>query len=222
MLSMIRNHSLREQREENLKAEIAAKETLLEDARSQAETAASMHATHMGELMDSIKALKDAKEAAEEDAKRAKEAANESDKRAKEAETRAESSEAKAVYAQAEWDKSQTALAKLQAEISEKIDAGKDELVDMSMYRVWERNQDIDLSFLKDEAERLLKIWKARLEEKELGSFATGGVVSEADYIGEVSSKALSKGQAALDAEIDALLSDALDAEEASTAPAQP
>ena len=220
---MIRNHSLREQREENLKAEIAAKEKLLEDARSQAETAASKHATHVGELMDSIKALKDAKEAAEEDAKRAKEAANESDKRAKEAETRAESSEAKAVYAQAEWDKSQTALAKLQAEISEKIDAGKDELVDMSMYRVWERNQDIDLSFLEDEAERLLKIWKARLEEeKEFGSFATGGVVSEADYIGEVSSKALSKGQAALDAEIDALLSDALDAEEANTAPAQP
>lgn len=83
--------------------------------------------------------------------------------------------------------------------------------------------QDIDLLFLEDEADRLLKIWKARLEEgKELGSFATGGVVSEADYIGEVSSKALSKSQAALDAEIDALLSDALDAEEANTAPAQP
>ena len=155
---MIRNHSLREQREENLKVKIAAKEKLLEDTRSQAKTEASRHATHVGELMDSIEALKDAEEAAEEDAKRAKEAANESDKRAKEAETRVESSEAKAVYAQAEWDKSQTALAKLQAEISEKIDAGKDELVDMSMYRVWERNQDIDLSFLEDEAERLLKI----------------------------------------------------------------
>ena len=63
---------------------------------------------------------------------------------------------------------------------------------------------------MEGEAEGLLKTWKARLEEeKELGSVTASGVVTEADFIKEVSSKELSKSQAALDAEIDALLIDA-------------
>lgn len=91
------------------------------------------------------------------------------------------------------------------------------------MYHVWEHNQDIDISFMEGEAEGLLKIWKARLEEeKELGSVTTGGVVTEADYIGEVSSKELSKSQEALEGEIEALMTNTLEADDENPAPAQP
>ena len=76
---------------------------------------------------------------------------------------------------------------------------------------------------MEGEAEGFLKIWKARLEEeRELGSVATGGVVTEADYIGEVSSKELSKSQAALEAEIEALMIDTPEADDVDPAPAQP
>lgn len=77
------------------------------------------------------------------------------------------------------------------------------------MYRVWEHNQDIDIPFMEGEAEGLIRTWKARLEEeKELGSVTASGVVTEADFIGELSSKELSKSQETLNAEIDALLTD--------------
>ena len=97
-------------------------------------------------------------------------------------------------------------------------------MIDLAMYRIWERNQDIDISFMEGEAEGLLKTWKARLEEeKELGSVTASGVVTEADFIGEVSSKELSKSQAALDAEIGALLTDATnEADDNNLPPAQP
>lgn len=131
--------------------------------------------------------------------------------------------EAKAVHAEAEMKRAQDALTGLEVEIKDKINAGKDELVDLYMYRVWEHNQDIDISFMEGEEEGLLKTWKARLEEeKELRSMTTGGVVTEADYIGEVSSKELSKSQAALDAEFEALLTDTPEADDVNPAPAQP
>ena len=49
---------------------------------------------------------------------------------------------------------------------------------------------------MEGEAEGLIRTWKVQLEEeKELGSVTTGGVVTEADFVGEVSSKELSKSQ---------------------------
>ena len=44
--------------------------------------------------------------------------------------------EAKAVHVEAKTKKAQDALAKLEAEIKDKVNAGKDELVDLSMYCV--------------------------------------------------------------------------------------
>ena len=37
-------------------------------------------------------------------------------------------------------------LAMVEAETSNKINAGRDDLVDLAMYRVWEHNQGIDIS----------------------------------------------------------------------------
>ena len=86
-------------------------------------------------------------------------------------------------------------LAKVEAETSEKIAAGKDYLVDLAMYRVWEHNQDINISFLGDEAEGLLKKWKARLEEElELCSISASEAISEDDNDHEVISSALKTG----------------------------
>ena len=137
MLSILRGHSIREQREENFKAEVAEKEKLLNEAKSQAKTEASKHATHVEELMNSLNKLKAEKEAAEGDAKRAAEEAKEVKTNL---EARVDMAEAKTVHAEAEMKRAQDALAKLEAEIEDKINAGKDELVDLSMYRVWEHN----------------------------------------------------------------------------------
>ena len=39
-------------------------------------------------------------------------------------------------------------LAKVEAETLDKINAGRDDLVDLAMYRVWEHNEGIDISFM--------------------------------------------------------------------------
>ena len=70
----------------------------------------------------------------------------------------------------------------VEADTKEKINASKDELVDLAMYRVWERNQNIDISFMRGEAEGLLNKWKARLEEeKELRSITASEAIFEDD-----------------------------------------
>ena len=77
----------------------------------------------------------------------------------------------------------------VEAETKEKINAGRDELVDLAMYRVWEYNQGIDISFMQGEAEGLLKKWKARLEEeKELRSITASEAISEDDEAGDEAS----------------------------------
>ena len=77
-------------------------------------------------------------------------------------------------------------LAMVEAETKEKINAGRDELVDLAMYRVWEHNQNIDISFMRGEAAGLLKKWRARLEEeKELHSITASEAISEDDEASE-------------------------------------
>ena len=73
-------------------------------------------------------------------------------------------------------------LAMVEAETKDKINAGRDDLIDLAMYRVWEHNQNIDISFMRVEAEGLLKKWKARLEEeKEIRSITASEAISEDD-----------------------------------------
>ena len=80
-------------------------------------------------------------------------------------------------------------LAKVEAETKEMINAGRDDLIDLAMYRVWEHNQGIDISFMRGEAEGLLKKWQARLEEeKELRSITASEAISEDDEAGEEAS----------------------------------
>lgn len=77
--------------------------------------------------------------------------------------------------------------------MEQKITAGKDELIDMAMYRFWEYNQNADISFMEDKAEGLLAKWKVRLEEeKELLSITASEAIAEVDNAnGEVSSRSL-------------------------------
>lgn len=58
MLNILRCHSIREQREENFKVEVAEKEKSLNDAKSLAKIKATQHATHVEELMNSLNKLK--------------------------------------------------------------------------------------------------------------------------------------------------------------------
>ena len=65
--------------------------------------------------------------------------------------------EAKVAHVEAVKKLAQEALAKVKAEMEDKINAGKDELIDLAMYRVWGHNQNMDISFVEGEAEGLLK-----------------------------------------------------------------
>lgn len=84
-------------------------------------------------------------------------------------------------------------LAKTEAEVEQRITAGKDELINLAMYRFWEANQNADISFMEDEAEGLLAKWKVHPEEeKELCSITVSKAITELDDVdGEVISQSL-------------------------------
>lgn len=121
--------------------------------------------------MTSLNKFKAMKEAAEDEAKREKANAkkvaksNEELKNTLEAakkiktnlEANVDMAEAKVSHAEAEKKLAQEALAKVEAEVDDKINAGKDELIDLAMYRIWEHNQNIDISFMEGEVEGMLK-----------------------------------------------------------------
>ena len=108
----------------------------------------------------------------------------------KDLEARVDMAEARASNAEAKEKLAQEALAKVEAEVEQKITAGKDDLFDLAMYSFLMVNQNAEVSFLEDEAEGLLAKWKARLEEeKELLSLtASGSIVEDDDVGGEVTS----------------------------------
>ena len=145
---------------------------------------------------DLKKALKEAKRKllASEDAK-------------KELEGKVDITETRVSSTEAEKKLAQEALAKVEAEVEEKINVGKDELIDLAMYRFWEHNQNADISFMESEAEGLLARWKIRLEEeKKLLSVIASGAVAEADDVaGEVTSQnpMLSRSEASIAVEIE-------------------
>ena len=114
------------------------------------------------ELKKSIEDLKTAKAAVEKDLKRENanaEAARGSVEKLKQSLEAAKLTEkdlgAKVDLAEARVNELETQnklaldnLAKVEAETKEKINAGTDDLVDLAMYRVWEHNQGIDISFM--------------------------------------------------------------------------
>ena len=108
---------------------------------------------------------------------------------------------------QAQLTLSEDTLTRERAKLKKKIEEAEDKSVDMAWYRMWANNPDLDLSFLENELDRTLAIWKARLaEEDELMTYSEAAAREDLD--GDVSSKALSKSQALLDAEIDSILSE--------------
>lgn len=78
-------------------------------------------------------------------------------------------------------------LAEEQSSFKMSLTDGEDPLVDTTMYRVWTYNPNIDLSFLRNEAEATVARWKARSEEDllSLSKMAAGEEPGE-----EVSSRA--------------------------------
>lgn len=104
---------------------------------------------------------------------------------------------------------SEDTLAKERDTIQQRIDEAEDKSIDLAWYRSWVNNPDLNLSFLESEHDKTLAIWKARLaEEDELMTYSEAAARGDED--GDVSSKSLSKSQAAFDVEIDALLTDAV------------
>lgn len=159
MKSILHCHSIREQCEENFKAEVVEKEKSLNDAKSLAETKAAKHTTHVEELMTSLNKLKAAKKVDEGDAKKVAEAIEGLKKYLLEAkevrtnlEAKADMAEAKTVHTEAKLKRAEEALAKVEAKIEDKINAGRDEQIDLIMYRIWDRNQNIDILFMEGEA----------------------------------------------------------------------
>ena len=100
---------------------------------------------------------------AEEEAKKMQLASKEAKKHL---EAKVDMAKARAFSAEAEKKLAQEALAKMEIGVEQKIIVGKDELIDLAMYRFWEYNQNADISFMEDEAEGLLARWKIQLEEE--------------------------------------------------------
>ena len=117
-------------------------------------------------------------------------------------------------------------LAKVEAETEERINADRDDLIDLAMYRVWEHNHDIDISFMRCKAEGLLKKWKACLEEeKELRSITASEALSEDDEVGDEASSqslTLSRTPAMIAAEIRSIDEKAATKAEAAATSAKP
>ena len=163
-------------------------ETVAEEAKKLAETAAEEHKMAIANVKGSLIAIQKELQKEKTETEAAKADLDAARKAEKDLEAKVEELEAKNKLV---LDN----LAKVEAETSEKIAAGKDYLVDLAMYRVWEHNRDIDISFLGGEAEGLLNKWKARLEEEqELCSISASEAISEDDNDHEVISSALKTG----------------------------
>ena len=111
---------------------------------------------------------------------------------------------------QARLTLSEDTLAKERDDIQKKIDEAEDKAIGLAWYRLWVNNPYLNLSFLEGEHDKTLATWKARLiEEDELMTYRKA--TARGDEDGDVSSKALSKSQAVLDAEIEAILNEDVD-----------
>ena len=157
-------------------------ETEVKEAKRLAETVAEEHKMALANVKGSLVAVQKELQKEKSETEAAKSLANKLRQELDAAQKAGKDLEAKVEELEAKNKLVLDNLAKAEAEASEKIAAGKDYLVDLAMYRVWEHNQDIDISFMCGEAEGLLNKWKARLEEeKELRSITASKAVSEDD-----------------------------------------
>ena len=103
-------------------------------------------------------------------------------------------------------------LATEQKTLEQKVADAEDKYTELAWYRMWVFNPDVDLEFLVNDKEKLLELWKARLEEEEQDSLSLTTPITKDDYIQDISSKGGSKGapgdKSTLNAEIDAMLGD--------------
>lgn len=239
-MSQVPHHVVMAQNERILKEEVLRLQESVDKANDLAIAKAKQWVQEYEELKKSVEELKTAKVAVEEDLKREKanaEAARDSVEKLKQSLEAARLAKkdlgAKVDLAEARVNQLETQnklaldnLAKVDAETKEKINSGRDDLIDLAMYRVWEYNQGIDISFIRGEVEGLLKKWKAQMEEeKELRSIAASEALSEDDEAGDEASflgLKLPKTPAMLIAKIRSAMDQVVKETEPAAAPTEP
>lgn len=92
--------------------------------------------------------------------------------------------------------------------LAQKVADAEDKFTELAWYRMWVNNPDVNLSFLGEDLERTLVIWRARLKEEEEDNISLSLAINKDDYIEDTSSKAAPKGASSLDTEVDAMLDD--------------
>ena len=139
------------QNERISKEEILRLQTSLDEAKKLAKTEAEEHMKGIANLKASLVAVQKELKKEKSEAEAAKGSVNEL-RQALDAAKKAEKDlGAKADELEAKNKLVLDNLAKVEAETSDKINAGRDDLVDLAMYRVWEHNQGIDISFMRGE-----------------------------------------------------------------------
>lgn len=165
-----------------LKGEVLRLQTSLDEAKKLADTEAEEHTKGIANLKATLVAVQKELKKEKSEAEAAKGSVDELRQALDAAKNVEKDLEAKVEELEAKNKLVLDNLAKVEAETSKKINAGRDDLVDLAMYRVWEHNQNIDISFMQSEAANLLTRWKARLEEeKELRSITASEAISEDD-----------------------------------------
>ena len=103
-------------------------------------------------------------------------------------------------------------LATEQKTLEQRLADAEDKYTELAWYRMWVFNPSVVLEFLREDKEKLLELWQARLEEEEQDNLSLTTPITKDDYIQDISSKGGSKGapgdKSTLDAEIDAMLGD--------------
>ena len=181
-MAQVRHHAVLAQNERILKEENLRLQTSLDEAKKLADAEAEEHTKALSNVKASLVAVQKELNKKKSEAEAAKGSVNELRQALDAAKNVEKDLGAKVEELEAKNKLVLDNLAKVEAETSEKINAGRDDLVDLAMYRVWEHNQNINISFMQGEAEGLLKRWKARLEEeKELRSITASEAISEDD-----------------------------------------
>lgn len=188
-MSQVRHHAMMAQNKRILKEEVLRLQSSQDEAKKLTAAEAEEHTKGVANLKASLVAVQKELKKEKADTEVAKGSINELRQALDAAKTvekdlgaKVDLSEARIKELEAQNKLVLYNLAKVEVETTDKINAGRDDLVDLAMYRVWEHNQNIDISFMQGENEGLLNKWKARLdEEKELRSITTSGAISEDD-----------------------------------------
>lgn len=177
-----------------LTMDISTWENIFKASTSKYETDSKKQKDEITMLKESVDRLKTAKGAVEEELKREKTSAKETRRVLDEARKNADEAnkallaseeaeknlEAHVDFAKAQAKLAKDAFAKTEAEVEQRINAGKDDLIDLAMYIFWVANQNADISFMEDEVEALLAKLKVRLkEEKEFRSITVSEGIAE-------------------------------------------